>query len=163
MDKPVDTGQLIADTAKECLQKSRDDLAKATEAMAKSVLADDYLLRVLMTPLVRAACYDRLRDLFQQRRKAIWNAPNYTKAGNGERLESLAATLLDFPLPHNMMRLGDAGKDDLVLAAEFYESRSEDMSHKARWLRLIADNVGRAKVASKFDAIALQRLQESAK
>lgn len=162
MDTEVNTTQLIADVVAESLKKAKGDLSAATDLMHARVLRDDYLLRVLMSPLVRQACYDTLRQNLRSERREVWTAPNYTKGGNGQRLEALATTLLDFRLPLGII-LRDAKRDDVEAAAQWYETSAGNMHHKARWLRAIAEKLGRGKVGSKLTAEQLAELQEATK
>lgn len=142
------------------LEECGGDVVAATDKMERRVRAERDLFHELMAPLVRNACYDALRKAIQNERQAIWTAPNYTKGGNGDRLVSASLTLLDFRLPHNLLPLREAGKQDVIAGADWYEKQAGDMNHKARWLRAIAERVGNAKVAKKFTAEQLQALQE---
>lgn len=163
MDSEVNPARLISDMATECLEQAGGDLSAATDAMHERVIADDYLLRILMEPLARQACYDAIRSGIRQERAHIWTAPNYTKGGNGQRLDALATTLLDFRLPHAGIILRDAKRADVQAAALWYETSANNMQHKARWLRAVADRIGRGKVGSKLSAEQLQALQEETK
>ena len=163
MDAEVNTAKLIADTAGEILAKARGDLSAATDKMEARVRQDDFLFRSLMSPLVRQACYDALRSQVRKDRAKIWTAPNYTQGGNGQRLEALATTLLDFRLPHASIALRDAKREDVEAAAQWYESSASNMAHKARWLRAVAEKIGKAKVGNKLTAEQLADLQEATK
>lgn len=147
--------------SKDILDEFDGDVVAATDRMEKRVRAERDLFHELMAPLVRNACYDALRKAVQDERRTIWTAPNYTKGGNGDRLVSASLTLLDFRLPHNLLPLRDAGKDDLVAGADWYESQANNMRHKARWLRAVAAKVGNKVVGQKFTAEKLAELQES--
>lgn len=147
--------------SKSILEECGGDVVSATDEMEKRVRAERDLFHELMAPLVRNACYDALRKAVQDERRTIWTAPNYTKGGNGDRLVSASLTLLDFRLPHNLLPLRDAGKDDLVAGADWYESQANNMQHKARWLRAVAAKVGNKVVGQKFTAEKLAELQES--
>lgn len=147
--------------SKAILEECGGDVVAATDKMEKRVRAERDLFHQLMAPLVRSACYDALRKSVRTERESIWTAPNYTKGGNGERLVSASLTLLDFRLPHNLLPLREAGKDDLVAGADWYESQASNMSHKARWLRAVAAKVGNKVVGEKFTAEKLAELQEA--
>lgn len=143
------------------LEECGGDVVSATDKMERRVRAERDLFYALMDPLVRKACYDVLREVVRDERRTIWTAPNYTKGGNGDRLVSASLTLLDFRLPHNLLPLREAGKDDLVAGADWYESQANNMQHKARWLRAVAAKVGNKVVGEKFTAEELAKLQEA--
>ena len=142
--------------AERCLKDSGDCIHVATEIMSKKILNNNTLFLMMMRPLVHAACYDTLRRIFKKERKAIWTAKNYTKAGNGHRLLSM----LDFPLPHNLMRLGDARKEDLYAAANWYQLRIDDMKAKATWFIRVAEKIGNKRVRQCLSDSQLRELQE---
>lgn len=153
----------VRDVAAESMDKAGGDIQEATSIMERWVCGDKRLFNELMTPLVREACYNALRKTVQEERRNVWTAPNYTKAGNGGRLVSTAMTLLDFRLPHNLKVLREAGKDDLIAGADWYEKQAGNMQHKARWLRAIAEKVGSKAVGEKFSAESLAKIQEAVK
>lgn len=157
------TELLVRDVAAEAMDKAGGDIQEATSIMERWVFGNKRLFDELMTPLVREACYNALRKTVQEERRNVWTAPNYTKAGNGDRLVSTAMTLLDFRLPHNLKVLREAGKDDLIAGADWYEKQAGNMQHKARWLRAIAEKVGSKAVGEKFSAESLAKIQEAVK
>jgi len=153
----------VRDVAAKSMEKAGGDIQEATDIMEQWIIGDDRLFNELMTPLVREACYNALRKTVQEERRNVWTAPNYTKAGNGDRLVSTALTLLDFRLPHNLKVLREAGKDDLIAGADWYEKHAGNMQHKARWLRAIAEKIGSKAVGEKFSAESLAKIQEAVK
>lgn len=152
----------IAALAAEIMERA-DDIQHATDLMEREVSRDRELFDELMQPLVRMACYDALRKVAQRERRHVWTAPNYTPAGNGGRVMTAVLNLLDFKLPHNLMPLRDANKDELVEGANWYAQRAGDMAHKSRWLTAIAAKVGSKTVGEKFTADALAKIQEATK
>ena len=78
-------------------------------------------------------------------------------------IQSNREMLLDFPLPGGLA-LRNATKDDVTAASLFYSTQASDMSHKARWLELIAKKVPKGKtVADALNNDALAKLQETTK
>ena len=134
-------------------------LQDAVNQIEERAKRDPGLKAYLTDPWLRRACEDAAGKMQRHNRDAAWTAPNYDPGGNGSRVLTHARTLLDFPLP-NGVKLRDAKKGDLEEAARFYREQAEDMAAKAQWLDAIAAKVGRKKVASVFDADALQRLRE---
>lgn len=152
----------VAAVAQKCLRDSGNDIHAAQKMMEDMVNGHPPLFHNLMQPLVATACYDALRGVIRTDRKKVWTAPNYTKGGNGSRLETLGMTLLDFPLP-NGMPLRKATKADVLDGANFYATQAKDMDHKSKWLEAIAAKVGNKTVGEKFTAEKLQALQEATK
>lgn len=152
----------IAAVAQKCMRDCDNNLHDAQKLMERLVAGHPPLFRDLMTPLLATACYDALRSVVRTDRGKVWTAPNYTKAGNGSRLETLGVTLLDFPLPSGI-RLRNASKADVLEGARFYSAQAADMQHKAKWLEAIAAKVGNRTVGEKFTAEKLQALQEATK
>lgn len=150
----------ISAVAQHCLRTCGNDIAKAQTMMASLVHGHPPLFAKLMFPLVENACYDALRSVLRADRAQIWTAPNYTQAGNGSRLDSLARSMLDIPLPNGTL-LRHAHKEDLLDAAKFYMTQAKDMAHKAKWLQTIAKRVGSKTVGEKFTDVALRQLQEA--
>ncbi len=153
----------VSKIAQRCLAEAGNDICAAQKLMERLVSKTPPLFHDLMQPLVAGACYDALRATVRAERGKIWTAPNYTKAGNGERLEATALTLLDFVLPTTMRPIRDANKADLLEASDWYGKQAENMRHKSAWLAMIAAKVGRKTVGQKFSATELQELQEAAK
>lgn len=153
-----DIEETLRGLAADCLARGRD-IGHATELMTNRVLSDDALFRALMAPLVNQACYDILRGIIRQDRRAIWTAQNYSKAGNGERLKSLSRCLMDFPLPGGL-KLRDAKYADLERAEEHYRKQSENEAHKARWIGAIKAKLSPSgpNVATKLDEQTLRDL-----
>lgn len=152
----------VSAVAQQCLRDCGNNIHEAQKMMERIVAGHPPLFRNLMNPLMAVACYDALRRVVRADRNKVWTAPNYTKEGNGDRLESLGLSLLDFPLP-NGMALRLAHKADVLEGANFYATQAKDMTHKAAWLAAIAEKVGNKSVGEKFTAAKLQELQEATK
>lgn len=153
----------VSQAAADALQAADGDVRKATEAMLAAVRKSRRLRDALTEPLLETACYAAITAQCRKQRSRIWTPPNYSEAGNGDRVIALARTLLDFPLPGGR-RLGDATRAEVVDAARFYTSHAEDMAHKARWLARVAEAVPDGqRVADALDEARLARLQEDSR
>lgn len=151
---------VIRKLALDALEKANGDVIKATKIMERDVLQHENKYRALMDPLVSNACYTAICSAQRTQRAVIWTAPNYAAGGNGARVHVLAAgNLLMFPLPGGQA-LGEADKEDVLSAAEFYSKQAENMSFKARWLMRIAESLTGKKIVKKvFTEDSLRKLQ----
>jgi hypothetical protein len=133
--------ETIETIAADALKTAEGDLQEATAAMAKKISAkkNAELYRALMDPLVRRACYDKIAEIGRQERERVWNQPSLETVRDA--IAALAAgtrkSLMAFTLPGGR-RLGDALREDVTRAAQFYVSQSADMAVKGRWLYMIA-------------------------
>lgn len=131
----------LASVARDALESADGDVQKGVKIMAARVRKNRALFMLLMDPLTDSACYSEIRGICKTDRREIWTAPNYSKSGNGARVKELAAgNLLMFQLPGGKL-LGDARREEVEKAAHFYGEQADDMGHKARWLRNIAERV----------------------
>ena len=151
----------IPELAKSFLEKSGGNTVEAVQQLERYALQDVDVSSALLSPLLRQACYDAIRAVCRKERRAIWTAPNYSKGGNGGRVHEHASRLMDFILP-NGIRLGEARRDEVMAATDFYRKQASDMSYKARWLEAIADKVeGKKMVKSCLSESDLMKLKES--
>lgn len=134
------------------------DVATATEKLEKWARKDKALYDYLTDPYLSQACYNAIRGLCRSERRLIYTAPNYTKGGNGHRVEIHGRSLLDFPLPGGK-RLRDATRQDLLEAADFYRKQAADMASKAAWLEKISERVGKKTVGEKLTSEQLEALK----
>ena len=155
--------EIVRNAAMAVYEEANGDIKKATDAFEARVNDDAELRDVLLSPLIRGACYDALRKVCQEKRANIWTAPNYSASGNGHRVDALSkSTLMMFPLPGGKA-LGDATAEEIQEASKFYIDQGRDMIHKGNWLNMVALAVPEG-VAAK-DAITedeLARMKEEA-
>lgn len=164
--KETDT---IAEAAKAAMGKAKGDVQQAARLLEAAVRSDQALRDALTDPLLSGACYDAVRQHSIQARKKAWRQPVQTAAPKSNvdqsaRVVQLAkGTLLMFPLPGGKA-LGNAGRDELRAAEQFYGSQSADMAWKARWLQLVAQSLPKGKAVSDvFTEKRLRELQEAAR
>lgn len=126
---------------------------------------DPDLMRAIIEPWKLRAAEDAIGLAMKDFRRRTWESsqrqidPNRVQA----LIQSNREMLLDFPLPGGMA-LRDATKADVAAASDFYGNQASDMSHKARWLGMIAKKVPKGKTVSQaLDNDALAKLQETTK
>lgn len=158
------TRDLVAEAAKQAFDQAGGDVRAATAAFERSVRSSRSLRDALTEPLISQACYDAIRRQCQGARKAVWNPPARTekftpsKVSGAFRVTQLAVgTLLMFPLPGGK-KLGEATREEISAAADFYAAQSDDMATKARWLRLVAQSMPGVKKVG--DVLTDDRLRE---
>lgn len=161
--------ELIIAAAKAALDDANGDLNVATNMMVAAAKQSAPLKAALLEPYLKGACREVLRRQIQSVRREVWTRTARHAAGQSKpaavveqqqrsRVVQLAAgTLLMFPLPGGK-RLGDATRDEINAAAEFYSKQASDMGAKSRWLQLIGQSVPEGKRVS--DVLTDRRLAE---
>jgi hypothetical protein len=160
----------VAEAARRALDDAKGDVREATRMLETAVHQSRKLRDLLTEPLISNACYDAVRAQCRIERRSVWTPPLEklvpSKSGvtGSHRVVHLATgTLLMFPLPGGKS-LGQATRDDISKATEFYASQSKDMGHKARWLQLVAQSVPDGKtVGEVLTDKRLRELQEAAR
>lgn len=163
--KTITGRDLVADAAKQAFDEADGDVRAATAAMERKVLGDRVLRDALTAPLIQAACYEAVTAQCRALRRRVWIAPRHeTSTPESGRVVALATgTLAMFPLPGGK-RLGEATRDEISAAADFYARQAGDMAFKARWLRLVAQSLtGTKKVKDALSDERLHELQEAAR
>jgi hypothetical protein len=134
----------VSSVAADCLAQADGNVLKATDLFVQVTASDHLLYRELMDPLHRSACYAAVTSCCRTERGVIWNAPQPSVDERRGQVIALAKatenSLMNFPLPGGL-RLGDAGRQSVLKAAEFYGKQSRDMGAKAIWLQLVAQSV----------------------
>lgn len=135
----------VAEAAKQALDAANGDVQIATKAFEHTIRNERDLRDALVDPLIATACYDAIRKICHTERRQVWKPPVEKlvpgKVTGSARVVQLAAgNLLMFPLPGGK-KLGEATRQEISDAAGFYSQQAGDMSHKARWLQLIAQSV----------------------
>lgn len=158
----------IADVARKALEDAGGNVDKATEMFEAAVRQSRALRDQLTEPLIAEACRAAVRKEVREERRTVWVVPTAKPAqvdvkAQADRVVQLAAgTLAMFPLPGGK-RLGEATREEISTAAEFYGRQAADMGAKARWLRLIAQSVPDGKkVGDVLSDARLRELQQEA-
>ncbi|HEX2554249.1 MAG TPA: hypothetical protein VHL98_11135 [Microvirga sp.] len=158
----------VAEAARLAWQDSEGNVKVATAMLEEAVRRSRSLRDALTEPFIAQACYDAIRGQVRTERKTVWSPPPAKRvadaAAGAERVVQLASgTLLMFPLPGGK-RLGEATREDITEAAEFYSRQAGDMAVKARWLQLIGQSVPpNRKVQEILTDERLRELQEAAR
>ena len=157
----------VSQHAKACLREAGGDVASAAILLERRVMGDKKLKAARLDPRVADACHQAIALEIRKDRERVWTPPNVDRPGmtQQDRVRILAASnLLTFPLPGGK-RLGDATRPEIEDAAEFYRKQSNDMAHKATWLRLVAQSIpdGKRAGAVLTDARLRELQQEAAK
>lgn len=145
----------VPQTSRQCLLEAGGDVTKATNRMSAIIRDDKALFQQLMWPLIDNACYDAIRQECRLQRRKIWETPRYTE----DNILAVASTrLMDMILPGGL-KLGEAHKNDLLDAAEFYDRQAENMAHKGRFLSAVAGKLNGKRVNRALDEEQLCELQ----
>lgn len=162
------TGDPVAEAARKALTKANGDVRKATDILEHAVRSDRKLRDLLTDPLISSACYDAVRRVCHAERRAVWKAPieklvKGRLTGSARVVKLAAGNLLMFSLPDGL-KLGEATREDITEAANFYSKQAGDMAHKSRWLQLIAQSLPAGKkVREVLTDRRLRELQQEAK
>ena len=133
MPRPVTLGSL----AREAYEKF-EDKHRAVRDVMMTLSRDRLLFEAVVTHAVEEAATLHVETAKRGRRAHIFRAADRGVAAilaNGFR-----AMLLDMPLADGT-KLRDADHALVLHQVTLYEVQAQDMSHKARWLRLIGDRV----------------------
>lgn len=132
----------LVDLVRQACADHPGDMPGATQALCDVVTSDPDLLADLMPRLLRAWATNHVGTYIGNLRLDAARSVGATDQGGARLRSSLSRSLFDWPLPGGK-RLGDANAQEILEAARFYQSASSDAAHKARWLRAVAERVGR--------------------
>lgn len=143
------------------MQEAKDDAEEAGRILVSKAKDNRKLYKKFMDPHLEGACWEFVRRVCRAERRAIIEAAAYDGDGERESMEGLAFSngLLDFPLPiPGFPRLGDCEREQVALAAQYYESHAKDMGRKGKWLRLVGQHLTEG--ARVKDVMSKDRLKE---
>lgn len=151
----------LADLARKALEDAGGNVVEASALLEDMARKNMKIWKSITESLLSTACYSVVSAQVRQMRSVIWNAPNYDKGGNGARVVTHGAGLLDIPLPGGM-KLRDATGQEVLAAADFYQRQASQMTIMANWLAKIAQKVGRRTkpVGALFTEEDLQQLKD---
>lgn len=146
------------------LSKAGGDVSTATAVLAARAMNDAAFLREYFEEVIKTASYEAVASCVRQERRAVWTTPQPTTKERRAQVVALAAgtvrTLHDFPLLGGL-RLGDATREEVAEAAEFFGKQARDMAWKSRWLEHVAQSVPPGvKVAEVISAERLEELRQ---
>ena len=154
--------------AEKAFQESNGDALAAAELLTAWAQKNQELYRELTTPYLTAACWELITKQCQRERRMIWEPPQSSVVGRGDRIQYLAVEqerqLLNMNLPiPGEPQLGKATKEQVEMAASYYLSRAKNMRDKAMFLQLIAKKAKPEKtIAEQFTEVALRKLKAQA-
>lgn len=131
------------------------DMPSAIEALYRDITARPDVLNAILPQVLRAWCREQVGQYVSRVRLASLPTPEDPSRGNRLR-SAIATSLFDFPLPGGK-RLGDANASEIREGASAYQRTADDAEHKARWLTIVADRVGRKNRAE--NALTLAQLE----
>jgi hypothetical protein len=156
--KPRVADDTVGQHARLALEKALGDTSQAARLLADEVRKNKSLRVALLDPLIEYACHQAVNLECRNNRDKVWSPRNIMRGTEADGVRAVAArNLLIFPLPGGKA-LGVANRAEIEFAAEFYRKQSDDMSHKSRWLRLVAQSVPDGKKAE--DVLSNDRLAE---
>jgi hypothetical protein len=159
----------VAEVARKALDDAKGDLDEAARMFEEVIRRSPALRDALTEPLISSACRQAVMAEVRIARHVVWHATRHqgsdappramvTAEEHVRRVVQLGiGTLVMFPLPGGK-RLGEATREEIAAAADFYDRQSKDMGAKARWLRLVAQ--GLPNDARVSDVMTDERLRE---
>lgn len=159
--------ELVAEAARRAYDDASGDVREAARMLEQAVRMKSPLREALTEPLLAGACWDAIRKQVQETRRNIWNpghrplkpvpASPVSKEQASRVVHLATGTLKMFPLPGGK-RLGEATREEIAAAADFYARQAGDMAHKARWLQLVGQSIPAGKTAG--ECLTDERLAE---
>lgn len=143
--------------ARTALEQCGGNTAEATDAVAEILANDKRLARSVAAEAIALASYELVQHRMRDNRSAVVLSANRSRDGVAALANGIRAALLDFPLAGGM-KLRDATPDEVTEQIDRYDAIGRDVSHKAKWLRLIVQSVPRNKLIG--EVISDDRAQE---
>ena len=134
-----------------------NDRQMAVEHLSRQLRNNEALLSSVLDAIVTDALQNKTRQAIHAQRVAAIrsiNNPSQPPSPSSGRdsvitlAGAIRASLFDFILPASGKRLGDAEREDISKAADFYRTASSTSGHRARWLESIAAILPEGKKAS---------------
>lgn len=146
--------------AEEAMARNDGNVQAAAKDLEAVCRESPHAWMAVTSPVLGRACYDAVRRICQQQRRAIWNAPNAAPGGHGKRVVHHAKTIMQLPLIGGLP-LGEGTYKEVMGSAEFYEKQSAQMANFAHFLQAVGSQLhGRKKVKSVFTEAQLNELRE---
>jgi hypothetical protein len=149
--------------AREALALHDNDVIAAREYLYEKLSSDPSLLRALIDYVVRTNAGVSVASVIVNQRSKAFNSVEGAarNRANAKAFASvISSALLDMPLS-NGMRLKDATQFEITETADRWEKQAVTMTHRARWLRLIAQSIPPGKrcgdVLTEKQAVALYK------
>lgn len=133
--------------ARDSWAKARGDINKAAQLIVAAIAGDASMLQALALSYLQHVDFERIDRKHSRESivRSINNANAPSAQDHARRVVALARSnvemlLLDFALIGGK-KLRDGTKKDLRDSAERYYAQGSDMTHKGRWLALVAAKV----------------------
>lgn len=134
---------------------------EAGENLLSMMRADPELWREVLEPFERQAASLAVQRRKIQQRNYLFNRPSAPDDRVKMLARTNAVTLLDSRLPSGK-RLGDATREDVAQAAEFYAGRATIMAGRATFYRTVGEKLrGKKTVAQVWTAAQLEEIRDA--
>lgn len=141
----------LGELAREALKEAKGRTEVAANKLLFRLHADKALMRQVIMSALRIAIKQQIQTDTNHIRESIVTSINRQNAANTINrekdksrvivlAEAVSSCLLDMPLAGGK-KLRDAGHAEVMAQIDRYEKLAGNMTHKARWLRLIAQSV----------------------
>ncbi len=133
--------QTLASVARSCLDASDGNWEAAAKLMRTRLDKNPGLFRELIEPMIEEAIWRNIRHVAHTDRRAYSVSAN---ADSADGLRAMALTeykkWLDYPLSGGV-KLGDAGREKLLIESEMHDGFARGNAAKAKWLAEIAKRI----------------------
>lgn len=144
---PSDAPPSLRLLAREALSEADGDWSDAAARLRARIERDPALRDALLATLIDGATWALIRGAAHETRSAYTRPASEASTANAQdRIRHLArVSLYEWPLPGGQ-KLGDASREELTGAADFYAQLAERNGARGSWLRAIAEKVRGEKV-----------------
>lgn len=160
--KKIEPAITLGSLVRDALHEVDGNAEKAVSRVISQLKNDQKLLRKVVQAAIGLAVWERAQHTIRNNRKnligRVITANQQPSRANVIALaQGIRACLLDMPLAGGQ-RLRDSTREIVLAQVDRYEKQAGDMSHKARWLRLIAQSIPDGKLVG--DVVSEKRAQE---
>lgn len=139
-DVVVETVSLYS-LAQQALNITGGMVNPACDLLLEQITNDETLLRGIISQVLQIASQQTVYRQNGNKRFQVMKAA--TAAGKGAVIalgKGVSASFLDMPLGDGTL-LRNATREQIIEQADRYKNLSDNMGHKSRWLKLLADRV----------------------
>lgn len=131
----------IRSLAREALRDSDGRTKEAIDLLTKRLAEDKRLMREVVADAIVLASTDLIEGAMRDTRASVTYSASQARAGVVALANGIKFSILDFPLAGGV-KLRDASPTQLKEQIDRYDAIGRDVTHKARWLRMVAKAVG---------------------
>jgi len=143
--------------ARQALKDAGGKTKLAIDALTAQLMNDKRLMREVVAEAVVIASDDLVQHSMRATREAVVVSAAKARNGVAALANGIKFSILDFPLAGGV-KLRDATPAEVTEQIDRYEAIGRDVTHKARWLRLVVQGVPRDRRIG--DVISDERAQE---